>query len=264
MLQLEINKLTEETNVMNARIEVEDQMQTLRSFLGINREVNLRVIPDDEIPNFEIPMQEALHLAFKNSPEPETYERLKMESRSELASAKANAGLKADLYVQFGLSQTGNKLADTYRDPLKQQYASIGISLPILDWGRGKGRVRVARSNVDLVNTQAEQALKDFELNVCKMVRQFNLQAYRVAVAFKTDKTAERRHEVAKRLYILGKSTILDLNASITEKDRARRDYITALKTYWSLYYGIRSMSSACHSDPANCESKPTIYKLLK
>lgn len=243
MLQLEINKLTEETNVMNARIEVEDQMQTLRSFLGINREVNLRVIPDDEIPNFEIPMQEALHLAFKNSPEPETYERLKMESRSELASAKANAGLKADLYVQFGLSQTGNKLADTYRDPLKQQYASIGISLPILDWGRGKGRVRVARSNVDLVNTQAEQALKDFELNVCKMVRQFNLQAYRVAVAFKTDKTAERRHEVAKRLYILGKSTILDLNASITEKDRARRDYITALKTYWSLYYGIRSMT---------------------
>ena len=112
MLQLEINKLTEETNVMNARIEVEDQTQTLRSFLGINREVNLRVIADDEIPNFEIPMQEALHLAFENSPEPDTYERLRLESRSALASARANAGLKADLYVQFGLSQTGNKLAD--------------------------------------------------------------------------------------------------------------------------------------------------------
>ena len=121
--------------------------------------------------------------------------------------------------------------------------ASIGISLPILDWGRGKGRVRVARSNVDLVDTQAEQGMKDFELNVCKMVRQFNLQAYRVAVAAKTDKTADRRHDVARRLYILGKSTILDLNAAITEKDTARRNYITALKTYWSLYYGIRSMT---------------------
>lgn len=51
---------------------------------------------------------------------------------------------------------------------MNQQYASIGISLPILDWGRGKGRVRVARSNVDLVDTQAEQGMKDFELNVCK------------------------------------------------------------------------------------------------
>ena len=99
MLQLEINKLTEETNMMNARIEVEDQMQTLRSFLGINREINLRVIPEDSIPQLEIPLQKALQLAFKNSPDPDTYKRKQLESRSALASAKANAGLKADLYV---------------------------------------------------------------------------------------------------------------------------------------------------------------------
>lgn len=243
MLQLEINKLTEETNMMNANIEVEDQMQAFRSFLGINREANLRVAPGDSIPQFEIPLQEALQLAFENSPDPDTYKREKLESRSALASAKANAGLKADLYIQFGLSQTGKKIADSYRNPMDQQYASIGISLPILDWGRGKGRIRVARSNVDLVDTQAEQGIKDFELNVCKMVRQFNLQAYRVKVAAKTDRTADRRHDVARRLYILGKSTILDLNAAITEKDTARRNYMTALKTYWSLYYGLRSMT---------------------
>ena len=243
MLQLEINKLTEETNMMNARIEVEDQMQILRSFLGINREVALKVITEEEVPNFEIPMADALRMAFENSPEPDTYERMKLQSRSNLAYAKANAGLKADLYVQFGLSQTGDKFADSYRNPMNQQYASIGISLPILDWGRGKGQVRVAKSNMDLVNTQAEQGMKDFELNVARRVRQFNLQNQYVEVAAKTDRTADRRYEVAKRLYILGKSTILDLNAAITEKDAARRSYISALKSYWSLYYGLRSMT---------------------
>ena len=243
MLQLEINKLTEETNMMNARIEVEDQMQVLRSFLGINRKVILRVIAEDEVPEFNIPLADALKMAFENSPEPETYERMKLQSQSNLAYAKANAGLKADLYVQFGLSQTGDKFADSYRNPMNQQYASIGISLPILDWGRGKGQIRVAKSNVDLVNTQVEQGMKDFELNVARMVRQFNLQSQYVEVAAKTDRTADRRYEVAKRLYILGKSTILDLNASITEKDAARRSYISALKSYWSLYYGLRSMT---------------------
>ena len=243
MLQLEINKLTEETNMMNARIEVEDQMQVLRSFLGINREVNLRVIPDGEVPAFEIPLADALKMALENSPEPDTYERMKLQSQSNLANAKANAGLKADLYIQFGLSQTGDKFADSYRNPMNQQYASIGLSLPILDWGRGKGRIRVAKSQVDLVNTQAEQGMKDFELNVIRMVRQFNLQSQYVEVAEKTARTADRRYEVAKRLYILGKSTILDLNASITEKDAARRSYIAALKSYWSLYYGLRSMT---------------------
>ena len=243
MLQLEINKLTEETNMMNARIEVEDQMQILRSFLGIQQEAILRVIPESEVPHFEIPLVDALEMAFENSPDPDMYERMKLQSRSNLAYAKANAGLKAELYVQFGLSQTGDKFADSYRNPMNQQYASIGISLPVLDWGRGKGQVKVAKSNVDLVNTQSEQGMKDFELNVARMVRQFNLQSQYVEVASKTARTADRRYEVAKRLYLLGKSTILDLNASITEKDSARRGYITALKSYWSLYYGLRSMT---------------------
>ena len=243
MLQLEINKLSEETNMMNARIQVEDQMQILRSFLGIKDEVNLKVIPEKEVPKFEIPLVDALKMAFENSPEPEYFERQKLQSQSNLASARANAGLKADLYVKFGLSQTAEKLKDAYRDPMNQQYASIGISLPILDWGRGKGRIRIAKSNVDLVNTQAEQGMKDFELNVARMVRQFNLQSQYVEIAAKTTQTADRRYEVAKRLYILDKSTILDLNAATTEKDAAQRSYISALQSYWSLYYGLRSMT---------------------
>lgn len=36
---------------------------------------------------------------------------------------------------------------------------------------------------------------------------------------------------------------ILDLNASISEKDSARRNYISALYNYWSLYYTLRSMT---------------------
>ena len=243
MLQLEINKLSEETNLMNARIEVEEQMQMLRSFLGINNDVPLKVIPEKEIPNFKVPLADALQMAFENSPDPDYYKRMKIQSQSSLASAKANAGLKADIYLKFGLSQTGENLSNAYRDPINQQYASLSLSLPILDWGRGKGRIRVAKSNLELTNIQAEQSMKDFELNVIQLVHQFNMQNQYVEIAAKRAHTAERRHEVAKRLYILGKSTVLDLNASITEKDSAQRDYISALSRYWSLYYTIRSMT---------------------
>ena len=243
MLQLEINKLSEETNLMNARIEVEEQMQVLRSFLGITNDIPLKVITESEIPNFKIPLAEALQMAFENSPDPEYYKRMKIQSQSNLASARANAGLKADIYLKFGLSQTGEKLSDAYHDPINQQYASLTLSLPILDWGRGKGRIRVAKSNVELTNIQVEQNLKNFELNVIQMVHQFNMQNQYVEIAAKRAHTADRRHEVAKRQYILGKSTILDLNSSITERDSAHRSYISALSRYWSLYYTIRSMT---------------------
>ena len=243
MLQLELNKLTEETNRMNAHIEVENCMQELRSYLGIQEDILIKVDVSDHVPNLHIDLSTALITARQNSPDILDMQRRKLESESRVASARANAGLKADLYLRFGLTQTGNKLKDAYHNPLDQQYVTLGISLPILDWGRGKGQVRVARSNRDLTYTQVEQDKTDFELNVRKLVKQFNLQSQRVHIAARTDETAQRRADVARRLYILGKSTVLDLNASISEKDAARRNYITALYNYWSLYYTLRSIT---------------------
>ena len=243
MLQLELNRLTEETNRMNALIEMDNCMQELRSYLGIHEDRELRVLVSPQIPDFSVNLNEALALAYENSPDIQTMERRKLESESAVAKARANAGLKADIYLRFGLTQTADKLPDAYRNLLDQQYVSIGISLPILDWGRGKGQVRVARSNRDLVYTQVEQSRTDFELNVRKLVKQFNLQTQRVRIAARTDETAQRRSEVARKLYLLGKSTTLDLNASISEKDSARRNYISALYNYWNLYYGLRSLT---------------------
>ena len=243
MLQLEINKLSAETNLINARFDVEDQMQSFRSFLGIKNEVRLIVIPEKEVPKFEIPYAKALEMAYENNPTPDNYQLMRLQSQSSLASAKANAGLSANFNVQFGLSQTGDKLSNSFRDPMQQQYASVSFSIPILDWGRGKGRIRVAKSNMDLTNIQIEQGMRDFEQSIARLVREFNLQSQYVEIAAKTKQTADRRYEVAKRLYLLGKSTILDWNSAISEKDASQRNYISALRSYWDLYYSLRSMT---------------------
>lgn len=243
MLQLELNLLTEQTNMMNARIEVDDCIQSLRSYLGIKDASELVSITNGEIPHFTVDVKQALTLAYENNPEPEYLQRRQLESESAVAQAKASRGFKADLYMQFGLTQTNEHLKEAYRSPMDQQLISLGIRIPILDWGVGKGKVKVVLSNRDKIYTEVEQSRNDFELNVIKMVKQFNLQADKVTIAQKTDQTARRRNDVAQKLYLLGKSTILDLNASISEKDRARRDYITALYNYWSLYYGLRSMT---------------------
>lgn len=242
MLQLEVGKLTEETNRLNAEAEVEDAMQTLRSYLAIKTQEPLTVVPDTLISNDVIDADEALALALENNPDPEQLRLNVLESKSALSSAKANRGLKADLYMQFGLSQKGSTLKEAYTRPLEQEYVSLTLSLPLLDWGRGKGQVRVAKSRLELTQTQSEQALQDFRLNVLKMVRQYNLQAYRVKIAYRTRETALRRYDVARWLYVQGRTTLLEFNTSINEKDNAQRAFINALQTYWSLYYGLRSL----------------------
>ena len=88
MLQLEVNRLNEETNVMKAQIEVEEAALTFRSFLGLREDENLEVFPSvEDIVAFEVPLDRALELAYAYSPEMETYERMRLESKSNLAAA---------------------------------------------------------------------------------------------------------------------------------------------------------------------------------
>ena len=243
ILQLEINMLTEESNRLSAALTVDDCMEALRAFLGIDDPRPILAVIDDNIPLDFVPVEEALARAAENSAEIPYMKRREIESESSVASARANAGMKADLYMQFGLAKTGEDLGEAYRHPLGQQYMEIGVRLPLLDWGRGRGQVEVARSNRDMVRERVAQDKSAFEMNVIKTVKQFNLQANQLRVAAKANETAARRGEVARKLYLLGKSTILDLNASITEKDAASRNFLSTLATYWSLYYTLRGLT---------------------
>lgn len=243
MLQLEINFLSEQTNKMNAQIEMDDNVQDLRSFLGITDDVELVVEINGDVPEFFVPVEDALQLARQHSPDIELYMLKKLETESDIARAKASRGLKADLYVEFGLTQTDKVFGNVYRNPLDQQLISLGIRIPILDWGVGRGRVEVAKSNRDKALIDIKQAQTNFNANVVKLVKQFNLQANKVVIAKRTSKRAVRRNDVAYRLYLLGKSTVLDLNAAIAEKDSSQRAYIHELQNYWRLYYGLRSLT---------------------
>lgn len=243
MLQLEINHLSEQTNKLNARNEMDDCILSLRSFLGISKNIEIEVVLHDSIPFFQVLVDEALQLARTNNPDVESFVLRRLESQQAIAVAKSSNGIKADLYAQFGLTQTDRNLKVAYRDPFDKQLVSLGIRIPILDWGVGRGRIEVAKSNHDKVLIDIEQSKTDFESNVVRLVKQFNLQANKVAIAEKTSQRTLRRHEVAYRLYLLGKSTILDLNAAIAEKDSSRRSYILQLQIFWSLYYGLRSIT---------------------
>jgi outer membrane protein TolC len=243
MLQLEINKLNEESNRLNAQLAVDDCMEALRAYLGIKNALPITVIVENDIPLKNINLPEAMQYAMENGSDILSMKLQKLHSDSQVANVKASTGLKADLYMQFGLAQTGENLEKTYRDPMNQQYVEIGFRLPILDWGRGKGQVQVAKSRRDMVYAQVEQEQNNLEMNITKIVKQFNLQSNQLIVAVKAAYTAERRNEVARKLYLLGKSTILDLNASITEKDTSKRNYINTLYNYWALYFTLRSIT---------------------
>lgn len=244
LLQLELNRLNGETSIINSQMSFDDAVDQLRNFLNLSSDTRIEVIADDSIPHFTVPLDQAMELARLNSPDMESLELSRLNSESNLAYYKSQAGFKASIYLSLGLAQTAEELPETFRNFNDEQSVRISVSIPILDWGRARGRVRIAQNNLELTKMHNEQSEVSFEKMVTRTVAQFNLQERQVDIARRAMQTAQHRYEVARHLYVNGNSSILDLNTAITSKDSAYRGYVSALSRYWQLYYTIRSLTA--------------------
>ena len=243
LLQLELNKLNEETSIITTQMSFDEAADQLRNYLNLPSDARIEVVTSDSIPQFQVELGKALDLAYQNSPDMENMQLSRLNSESNLAYAKAQTGLRASVYVRLGLAQTADDFNESLKHLNDEQSISLTLSIPILDWGQGRGRVRVAKNNLELTNMRLEQQQLSFDRQITRAVNQFNLQERRVEIAHRTMLTAQHRYEVARQLYMTGRSTVLDLNSAITSKDSAYRGYVSALSTWWQLYYTIRSMT---------------------
>jgi outer membrane protein TolC len=243
LLQMQLSYLNAETAKKEADMNLRDREIRLRSFLGYNENVRLELTLPDEIPDLQVDMQEVLALALDNNPEILTQQLTLLNAESNVAQARADRGLNGNIFATYGLQGRDANFDIAYSALSKQQGVRIGFTMPILDWGLGRGRYKMAQSSLELAQVQVRQAKTDFEQNLFLDVEQFNLQRNQVAIAAKSDTVAMKRYEVTKQRFLIGKIAVLDLNDADSRKDQNRRAYVQALQNYWNYYYNIRNLT---------------------
>jgi outer membrane protein TolC len=243
LLQMELSWLNAETARKQADMNLRDREIRLRSFLGYNENIRIELIIPDKIPDLQVDMKEVLDLALQNNPDLLTQQINVLNAQSSVAQARASMGLNASLNASLGLSQRGADFISTLNNPNQSQTINIGFVLPILDWGRGRGNYKMAKSSLELTQTQAKQAITDFQQNLFLDVEQFNLQKSQVAIAAKSDTVAMKRYEVTKQRFLIGKIAVLDLNDADSRKDQNKRAYVQSLQDYWTYFYNLRSIT---------------------
>ena len=143
----------------------------------------------------------------------------------------------------FGLQGRDESFDLAYSDSNQQQGVRIGFTMPILDWGLGRGKYKMAQSSLELAQVQSRQAIADFQQNLFLDVEQFNLQKSQVAIAAKSDTVAMKRYEVTKQRFLIGKIAVLDLNDADSRKDQNKRAYVQSLQNYWNYFYNLRNLT---------------------
>ena len=240
LLQLELKLLNDNLAIGDHQLAEKTAMQRLRNFLGYNERVNITLQQPPQNPNLTLEFAQVMDLVTHNSPSDLENEISTLSAQEEIARAKANAGLKASFYAQFGLNQVGDDFGLAYKSPLDQEIIGLTLSLPIMDWGLGRGKVKVAKSQAQVIESQIEQAENKLREDITLQVLRFNLQGGQCDVSQKADQVGQSRYATTKERFLNGTVGVMELNNAQAEMDSAQLRYLQDLSNYWIYYYNIQ------------------------
>ncbi len=240
LLQLHMGLLTAQKDAASAGQAVEVATLRLRMFLALRQEQAIRLDIPQEAPQFAIDPRQALDEAFANRADAVGFRRRLLEAERETQRAIRENGLNAALEATFGLSNQGPRPQDVYSNPQDREFVQLQFVLPLMTWGRNKARTEIAKANQEYAQQAVEQDKLTFEQEIFTQVTLLQMLQKQVQLTRLTDGIAANRYQIAQERFVLGNLSVTDLGIAMQEKDRARRDYILALRDYRQSYYTLR------------------------
>lgn len=242
VLQLRLNVLNAQSNLTDNESSLKSNMFRLRSFLALGEYEELEPVLPDTLPSILLNYQHVLDKALANNSFAHNIRRRQLEADYQVAKAKGNLR-EISLFAQVGFTGTDQTLKGAY-NPLKDnQVVEVGFRIPLLDWGKRRGQVKVAKSNREVVQSRLRQETMDFNQDLFILVEQFNNQRAQLHIAEEADLIAQKRYKTNVETFMIGKISTLDLNDAQVSKDEARQKHINELFWYWYYYYQLRSLT---------------------
>ena len=239
-LQLELRMLNDSIAINESAVQVREAQMTLNSLLGYDE--SFEILPEiaGELPNIQMDYDLVMEKALSNSSFSLTNELSLLNAESNVAYAKASRGFSFALNARFGMSQTGPEFPQAYKNLLDQEVVGISFSIPLFDWGLGKGKVQKAKAAQEVVKAQVQQSENDYRRQMFTAVSQFNNQRQQCLVSYKAMLIAAERYDLTMHRFREGNASVTDLNMAQTENDSAQRQYISDLCNFWIYYYTLR------------------------
>ena len=243
LLQLELRMLNDSLSINETETAVKEAQMLLNSLLGYGESYEIEPVAESDLPEIWMDYDKVMEKALLNSSFRLDNEIKTITAESEIAQAKANRGATVSLSAKFGLSNSDAVFRETYRHLLDQEVVGLTFSIPIFDWGLGRGRVKEAEARAAVVKAQVEQAESDYRRQIYTAVGQFNRQRQQCLVSERASRIAEERYALVMEKFRDGTATVLELNTAQNENDEAADRYVNDLSSYWNYYYTLRQLT---------------------
>lgn len=242
LMQLKQSSLLAKANLTDAQSNRNAMMFQLIAFLGMDESETIEPVLPNIFSAITMDYAKVLQKAQENNALSKNIQRRQLESQYAVADAKGDR-YQVHLSASVGYTGKDNVLNHAYQGLRNNQIVEMGVSIPIVDWGKSKGKIKIAESNRDALLSQTKKEQLDFNQDIFLLVEQFNNQSVQLEIAKEVDTLAQERYQTSIETFMVGQISILDLNDAQSSKDEARQKYIEELFYYWYDYYQIRSIT---------------------
>lgn len=243
LLTLRLDKVNAENSLENARIAVKKARFALASYLGMDTDTEIATELPPAPAAFDIPLDDALEFAHANNPTLLGHRQSVLEAEMEVSRSVAESRFNATVDASVGFNQVADRFGEAYRDLLRQDMVSVSVSIPLVDWGVRKGKVNIARNNLNVTRTAARQDELAIDQDVTMTVSDFQTQQRLVSSAVEALELANMAYGSTSRRFVIGKADISSLTLARTRQQEASRNYINSIRNYWLSYYKIRKLT---------------------
>ncbi len=243
LLQGELALLNAKTQLSSADIATARAMRTLAFLVGISKETILDLVPPGSVRLLNLDPVVAVAQAKKNRSDYAEMSLQTLTAERNLTEAKLTNSFSATLTANAGLNQRSETIPLSYQNLLDQQQLSVSFEIPLIQWGGGTARIESALSEqlrIESASTIRTNTIEDEVIHLVMNLRQLEKQ---VGISAKADTIAQRRFEVAKDRYLIGKIDVTNLFLAQNEKDSAHRTRIQTLWDFWASYHRLRRLT---------------------
>ncbi len=243
LLTLKLDAVNARNALQNADIALKRAMFSLASYLGFDKNTEIRLQLPGKPLQMNISVDETLVMARENNPTFLSLRQQVLEAEQTLDKTKKEAMFNASVSASVGFNQVSDKFRNVYRDLLQQDVVSVSLSIPLVDWGVRKGKKNMAKNNLNVVKISSEQGSLSLEEDVIMTVSDFNIQQALIGSAEEALDLSQMAYAQTKQRFMIGKADINSLTLSNNRQQEAQRNYISALQNYWLSYYKIRKLT---------------------
>lgn len=243
LLNLELDVYNATTNLTKIEKDLEKSTLDLKLFLRDDAFENTQPSLPELISNLKIEVDKAAALANANNPKILDLKLRKIEALRDLDRTIKENRFNLSLRASYGLNQQATTLQDAYGNFLDQQMVAIQFSIPILDWGERKGKIKTAKSNKEVQEIEMQQEEEKFKQEIALKVIDFNLQEQLVIGARRTSEISRESYQLTEKRFLSGRVDLLRLSSARRAWQTASESYIQSLSNYWRFYYEIQQLT---------------------